>query len=369
LDARPNKGDARAPQTPKNRAGRRPPGGTSPGRIFGAIAILGGWVCICVGAFLGLARSEFLGMSNSVGPQPLSTVYGFSAAVVLWLFVAVALLAALLMGMAMLAPDPRSGTDAAAVVMAAAGLVLLPDELGRAFGLPLLPGSALVAIGGWLIHREAASLDIEAGAPTTGVMAASGEMPTAEGLAAAGLEPRVAEPLPTARRRGTPPEPSASDRECPWCSARVPAGASTCPACKAAIGADGAADAIQLPGLTEVSPDLRAYAERVRAGKRKRRSLSNLLSGPSAPVVATVPDPSERYALLPPNEAVRAEMARLDAEIAARAVLPGTDPFEVPDGADSPEAPSGLASPTTAEEPTTEAAPPPAPRRRRNPPA
>ncbi|MGZ6266020.1 MAG: hypothetical protein ACXWN4_03840, partial [Candidatus Limnocylindrales bacterium] len=132
------------------------------------IAILGGWVSIAVGAFLGLARSDFLGMSNSAGPQPLLTVYGFPAAVVLWLFVAAALLAALPVGMAMLAPDARSATDTAAVIMAAAGLVLLPDELGRAFGLPLLPGSALLAFGGWLIARDATSPDIVAGGATTG---------------------------------------------------------------------------------------------------------------------------------------------------------------------------------------------------------
>ena len=367
-DARPDTGDARAGQTPKKKAGRGSPGETSPGSIFGAVAILGGWASICLGAFLGLARSDFLGTGNAVGPQPPLTVYGFSGAVVLWLFVAAALLAALPVGMALLAPDPRQVTNAAAVVMAIAGLLLLPDELGRAFGLPLLPGSALVAFGGWLIQPDAASLDHGAGGVTADAGATARDRLTAGEPGAAGLEPGVAQPVPTPARNGTPPQPSAVDRDCPWCSARVPSSASTCPACHATIDADPVVDTIQLPGVTEVSPELRAYAEEARAGKKKRRSLSNLLSIPSAPVVEVAPDPSERYAVLPPSEAVRAEMARLDTEIAARAVLPGTEPFEFP-GAMSPEpAPDG-APPAPDGKPAPDAAPPPAPRGRRTPPA
>ncbi|MGZ6273117.1 MAG: hypothetical protein ACXWM8_02330, partial [Candidatus Limnocylindrales bacterium] len=172
--------------------------------------------------------------------------------------------------------------------------------------------------------------------------------------------------------------PSASDRECPWCSARVPAGVSTCPACKARVDGDTSVEAVRLPGLTEVSPSLRAYAEKVRTVK-PRRSLRTLLLGqPGTPAPTIVPDPSEPDALRPPNEAVRAEMARLDEEIAARAVLPGTDPFEIPAGVISPEAvpspetpptASGMpeAAPATEAAPAAEAAPVPAPQRRRKP--
>ncbi len=360
-DQGPGTGHARPPTAQAGTARRLRPSDARLARALGAAAILGGWVCIWLGVFLGLERSEFLGMSNTAGPAPLVTVYGFSAAVVLWSFVAAALIAALPVGMAMLAPDPRPGSLVGAAIMVVIAVLLFPDELGRAFGLPLLPGAVLVALGGNLLYSDAAALGSDVDGATAGAVATAGEPPTA------GQGPQVAEPVPSAGPRAAARKPPALDRECPWCSARVPAGSTTCPSCRATVAADDAADAIQLPGVTEVSPSLRAYAEQVRAGKRKRRSLSNLLSIPSGPVVEVVPDPSERYALLPPNEAVRAEMARLDAEIASRAVLPGTDPVELPDGAVSPGDAPKPASPGSGGEPEPDATTPPAKSRRRPP--
>ncbi len=340
------------------------------GKMRGPIAILGGWLSICLGIFLGLTRSQFLGLANVDGPLPPQTVYGFPAAVLVWVFVGTALVAALPLGLAMLTPDPRGGTYAAAAVMAAVGLVLMPDYLGFAFGVPLLPGAALVAFGGWLTHMDSTSADRRAGGVTDGVGIRVGDG------AASSLDSQVSEPVPGAGRPAAPPKPSTSARECPWCSAQVPAGASTCPACHANIDPDQTSDAIHLPGLTEVSPELRAYAEQVRAGRKKRSSLSILLNSPSAPPAADIPDLSEPDALRPPSAAVRAEMLRLDAEIAARAemaagVVPPDAGPSAPSvaGTDSTSAVPEAAPSTSGGEPAPDAAAAPAPRQRRTPPA
>jgi hypothetical protein len=340
------------------------------GKMRGPIAILGGWLCICLGVFVGLAKSGFLGLANVEGPLPPQTVYGLPAAVVFWVFVGAAFMATLPLGIAMLTPDPRRGTYAAAAAMATVGLGLMPDELGRAFGLPLLPGAALVAFGGWLTHLDSVSAEIKAGRATAGAGTRVGD-----GTATA-LETQVSEPVERAGRRPAPPKRSASDRDCPWCSARVPAGALTCPACHATIDPDETTQAIHLPGLTEVSPELRAYAEQVRAGRKKRNSLSILLNSPSAPRAADLPDLSEPDALRPPSAAVRAEMLRLDAEIAARAemaagvVPPDAGPSAPPTAPmDSTAAVPEPAAPTSGGEAAPDAVPPPAPRRRRSPPA
>jgi hypothetical protein len=338
------------------------------GKMRGPIAILGGWLCICLGVFVGLAKSGFLGLANVDGPLPPQTVYGLPAAVVFWVFVGAALMATLPLGIAMLTPDPRRGTYAAAAVMACVGVVLLPDELGRAFGLPLLPGAALVAFGGWLTHLDASG-EIEPDAA-----AGAGVRVADDG--ATGPESQAAVLVQRAGRRVAPPKRSTSDRDCPWCSARVPAGASTCPACHATVDPAEATDAIHLPGLTEVSPELRAYAEQVRAGKKKRSSLSILLTSSSTAQAADLPDSSEPDALRPPSAAVRAEMLRLDAEIAARAelatgvVLPEAGLSTAAAAAtDSTAALPQPSSPPSGDEAAPDAARPPAPRRRRTPPA
>jgi hypothetical protein len=88
---------------------------------------------------------------------------------------------------------------------------------------------------------------------------------------------------------------------------------------------------MHLPGLTEVSPELRAYAEQARSGKPKRGLLSIMMSSPSTPVATTPPPATEPEALRPPSSEVRAEMARIDAEIAAGIAASGTElPVESP---------------------------------------
>jgi hypothetical protein len=289
---------------------------------------------------------------------------------VFWVFAGAALAAALPLGLAMLTPDPRRGTYAAAAVLAALGLVLLPDALGFAFGLPLLPGAALVAFGGWLTHLDSVSADKRAGAATGGAEGRVGDG------GATGPESQVSLPVQPAGRGAAARRRSTSDRDCPWCSARVPAGASTCPACHATIDPDEATDSIHVPGLTEVAPELRAYAEQVRAGRKKRSSLSILFDSPSTPRAPDIPESSEPEALRPPNAAVRAEMLRLDAEIAARAesaagVVPPDAGPSAPsaDATDSTAAPPQPLSPPSGGEAAPDTARPPAPRRRRTPPA
>lgn len=340
------------------------------GKMRGPMAILGGWLCICLGVFTGLMRSGFLGLANPDGSLPPQTLYIFPAAVVFWVFAGAALVAALPLGLAMLTPDPRRGTYAAAAVLATLGLGLMPDDLGRAFGLPLLPGAALVAFGGWLTHRDSASAEMRAGTATGGAEGRVGDGGTT------GPEGHLSEPVQRAGRRTPERQRSTSDRDCPWCSARVPAGASTCPACHATIDPDEAADSIHLPGLTEVAPELRAYAEQVRAGRKKRSSLSILLNSPSTPQAPDLPELSEPDALRPPSAAVRAEMLRLDAEIAARAesaagVIPPDAGPSAPsvDATDSTAAPPQPPSPPSGGEAAPDAGRPPAPRRRRTPPA
>jgi hypothetical protein len=318
-------------------------------RIFGAIAVFGGWLCICFGAFLGLAGSEFLGLNHTEGPLAPAAVYGISAAVVLWLFVFAALLSVLPLGTAIFEPDPRRRTAITAVVMAAVGVALLPDELGRSFGLPLLPGALLVFYGGRLIYRETIQLaaedkdEVRAGLVTTvsdtaGQTAAAGETvaagklgtadvaaPTTAAETVAAGESAAAGSQPAEAGTEDPsPAASDSDRECPWCSAPVPADASVCPSCNAAMDEDPVAAAMHLPGLTEVSPELRAYAEQVRSGKPKRGLLSIMMSSPSTPVASTPPPTTEPEALRPPSSEVRAEMARINAEIAAGIAASGT---------------------------------------------
>lgn len=307
-------------------------------RIFGAIAVFGGWLCICFGGFLGLAGSEFLGLNHIEGPPAPGAVYGISAAVVLWLFVFAALLSILPLGSAIFEPDPRRRTALTAVVMAAVGVALLPDELGRSFGLPLLPGALLVFYGGRLIYRETIQLAAEdkygVGAglvvpvpDTAGASATSVEPATADVAAPTTVHPQAHEPFLESAAAGSQPaeagteEPSPaasdSDRECPWCSAPVPADASACQSCHATMDEDPVAAAMHLPGLTEVSPELRAYAEQVRSGRPKRGLLSIMMSSPSTPVASTPAPATEPEALRPPSSEVRAEMARIDAEIAA----------------------------------------------------
>lgn len=139
---------------------------------------------------------------------------------------------------------------------------------------------------------------------------------------------------------GGPGGPSTSRRACPWCSAAVPDLVSTCPRCHATIDS-AAANAIHLPGLTEVSPELLDYAEKARAGKKlKPNVLSMLLKSPGPKTLAIPPAADEADAIRPPSAEVRAEMARIEAEIAG--TVPADIVSESP--AASPAAPSAPAA-------------------------
>ncbi len=121
---------------------------------------------------------------------------------------------------------------------------------------------------------------------------------------------------------------------CPWCSTEVAAAAESCPNCKAAL-AGSTAEQISIPGVTEVAPQLRRYAADAQSGKNKPNLLRMMFSDTPIPTAIDAPPPSDADALRPPSSELRAEMARLDAEIASGAIATGTS--EAPDA--TPEAP------------------------------
>ena len=57
----------------------------------------------------------------------------------------------------MFALSPSRSVKATVTVMAVVGVVLVPDELGRAFGFPILAGAAAMAYGGRQLLLEAAA--------------------------------------------------------------------------------------------------------------------------------------------------------------------------------------------------------------------
>jgi hypothetical protein len=295
-------------------------------RVFGAIAILAGWMTVPAGAFSGLVASQFFGLTHVEGALAPSAVYGISGEVVLWSFIAAAMLLTLPAITAMVAPDPRRPLGLIAAAMAVAGLVLLPDELGRAFGLPLLAGAVLMVVGGNLIHKASVAESI--GSATVR------QQPLIEALnspAASQSDPRSAGPnsepsttnapvaaatQPAPRRSRRSAAGTQGQRTCPWCSGSVPAGAAVCPNCQATLD-EPAMDGMGIPGLTELPSDLRRYAEAVRTKKKRPSLLRVMFSDDSVPSAADTPAPSDADALQPPSSALKAEMARLDAEIAS----------------------------------------------------
>jgi hypothetical protein len=307
-------------------------------RIFGAIAIFIGWLSLGLGIMAGLVESQSFGLNHKEGGLPLLDVYGITGAVILWIFVGAALLLAVPMASAMVAPDPRRKLRVLAVGMAVGGLVLLPDQLGRFFGLPVMAGAVSVWVGGEFIHRETAEAPGMTG-PAEAYMAA--EDPTADHAPAvpapkAATPPaQVAPPVPTitstgaSGRRSSRRKASDPERLCPWCSTVVPAKATTCRSCQAILDTEPG-DAVAIAGVTEVSPALQQYAEKVRAGKGRTSLLSMIFSDPPVAPVTNSPAPSDADALRPPSAALKAEMARLDAEIAAGTVTLGPSDETVP---------------------------------------
>lgn len=322
------------------------------GRVFGALAIFAGWLSIPIGAMAGLLTSEFFGLSHVEGDLPPVAVYGLSGPVVLWVFAGAAIVTAVPLASAIVATDPRRPLKLVAVVLAIAGAVLLPDQLGRSFGLPLLVGAASLWVGGELMTRDAGTLGsvvtsapapepaLDAGAlvpssvPDATVRDAT--VPDAAGStkadsitpssdpALSGSVPesppqKASKPIAGRGRRSSRGRPKVPGPVCPWCSTEIEANAEACPNCGATLD-EQAANQILIPGLTAVPPALQEYAEAARRRKGRTSLLRMMFSGPPIPDAADAPPPSDAAALRPPSPELKAEMARLDAEIAAGVV-------------------------------------------------
>jgi hypothetical protein len=337
-------------------------------RLLGASSVFAGWLTLGLGVGAGLVVSELLGIQHKEGPLPPVAVYGISGGVVLWIFVGAALLLAVPMAAAMVSQNPRSTLRPIAVGMGLVGLLLLPDPLGRAFGGPLVPGAVLVWLGGEFIVRDtqlpgsetwsATGLETQAQPESRAKAVATSEpsaaspsaaAPVATQTTAAASLPNQAAPAAgrSSRKRG-----AAAMKICPWCSTEVAAAAESCPNCKAAL-AGSTAEQISIPGVTEVAPELRRYAADARSGKNKPNLLRMMFSDTPIPTATDAPPPSDADALRPPSSELRAEMARLDAEIAAGTITTGTS--EAPDA--TPEAPDA-----TSEAPDATQATKPAPK-------
>ena len=126
-------------------------------------------------------------------------------------------------------------------------------------------------------------------------------------------EPAAAEPA------AAEPAADPSWPRCPWCSAPNPPGTERCSSCQAALVSVAGSNERSIVGLTEVDPGLREHEQWLRQlhEKKKEGIFRQLLSVPDegeAPVYALK---AEAAALQPPDEAVRREIARLEAEEAA----------------------------------------------------
>jgi hypothetical protein len=324
-------------------------------RFLAAFAIFCGWLSIPIGAVAGVIVSQFFDIGRVDGGTPPTDVYGVSGIMVFWVYACVTVTTALPLIAAMVAVDPRRPLQIMAAVMGVLGIAMLPSELGRAFGLPIVAGGVCLWIGADLAHRSGDLSEsfervaaAEGGADLaqgTGAGAAGGIATVDRATAAAlqpGVPPSLSEPASGAsarppggiggsiesgaggkrRGRGGRP-PAAVTRTCPWCSTVVPAADQECPKCGAALALP-AADEVAIPGLTEVPPELRRYAADARSGKGRPSILKMIFSDTPVPTAVNVQPPSDPEALRPPSVALRAEMARLDAEIAAG--VPPVDP-------------------------------------------
>jgi len=385
-------------------------------RLLGASSIFAGWLTLGLGVATALVVSQLLGLDHKEGALPPVAVYGISGGVVLWIFVGAAMLLAVPMAAAMVAPNPRRTLRPIAIGMGLVGIVLLPDPLGVAFGGPLLPGAVMVWLGAELIVSdtslpgsvmrsetwpEASGQAEPADAATLGrgvvigtAAPDSATSPADAHAAAPMLDPArpaapppatsgpatiqsIAEPAPekrgSASRRGSRKKGAGPMLVCPWCSTEVPSGTELCPNCHAALEAS-AAEQVSIPGVTEVAPELRRYAADAIKGKNKPSLLRMMFSDPPVPIAVDAPEPSDAEALRPPSNELKAEMARLDAEIAAGGIAPDSPasaatpaPAATSEPAPAPEAepaPAPAAEPAPEAEPAPSAAPKP---RRRGP--
>ena len=363
-------------------------------RFIGAVAIFCGWLSIPIGAMAGLTVSQFFDTGRVQGTAP-TEVYGVSVTLVFSIYSCATILTALPLLVAALASDPRRPLRLMAAVMAILGVLLLPSELGRAFGLPIVAGGAGLWVGGDFVYRggnaavrngdarpvaqpSAPSIDaaggkvaagdtavgsVAAGSVAAGSVAAGGvaareiapmattgaiaepeepatddELATDSAPGQSGTDASAPTQAPTEKRRGgrLPAVAPAAVRTCPWCSAVVPAADPECANCGAALS-EPAAESVGIPGLTEVPAELRRYAEGARTGKRRQSLLKIIFADYQIPTAVDAPPPSDIEALRPPSPEIRAEMARFDAEIAAAATEPAEPPTPepAPPGAES----------------------------------
>ena len=361
-------------------------------RVFGSIAVFAGWLSIGIGAMAGIAASQLFGLNHVEGDLPPVDVYGIAGAVVLWVFVGAAILAIVPLAMALTSADPQRPLRRWAVAMALAGIALLPDSLGRAFGLPLLAGAACLEVGGQLIHHVAIATEpfsgvgarprspefdgaevkesrapdsaqpgpvgagpvvsswtahdthsatsLEVPLPVSDEPTAATSPMTSEAVMTSGTgaaPPPQSEPKPagTSRRRSSGGRSKIPERVCSWCSTAVPPKAETCPSCHATLDTP-AVQALPIPGLTEVLPELLRYAEKARGRKKGRNVLGLMFGSSSIPEATGSPSPSDAAALRPPSAALKAEMARLDEEISAGRVPQAAEGSDGGGGARNP---------------------------------
>jgi ribosomal protein L37AE/L43A len=244
--------------------------------------------------------------------------------------------------------------------MAVVGVVLLPDDLGRAYAAALIPGAGLLALGGWWTHQAGAiGGELPAAIQPPPVPAAS--QPAPASAVGAALEPVVATAfgtaggtaggaavgaasggapgggVPSESISAAPPSPApapaksatarsartaakarkAATAECPWCSAQIAAGLDRCPSCGAALTEGAELAVIAIPGVTDVAPELRSYQEKVERQKKRVGILSMVLSNSDDALFAGSGGPVDAGAVRPPSADVKAEMERFDREISA----------------------------------------------------
>ena len=123
-------------------------------RVIAATAIFAGWLTFPVGAVAGLVASEAFGINHTEGPLAPTEVYGLNGLLMMWALVVAAIVTSMPLLMAMFAPNPRRNLFIIAGAMGIPAIAVLPSELGRAFGLPILAGAASLVFAARLFESE-----------------------------------------------------------------------------------------------------------------------------------------------------------------------------------------------------------------------
>jgi zinc-ribbon domain len=142
-----------------------------------------------------------------------------------------------------------------------------------------------------------------------------------------------------------------SAARCPWCSAEITPGVTTCPSCGAALSGAAEDDRDAIPGVTTIDP-ITAARKPVKQPNRLVSWLAGDLDplpgpDPTLALHATVPgtlppaplDGAGPESYAPPSAEVRREMARLELE-AIRAELESAAPEAAPPGEAGPAEPT-----------------------------